>query len=193
MCCLFCEQRLATTRVLNCPIFKGNILIGRKNLLNEMQKVQILNSREVKVLRENIETMFGYSLEEDYAYLQTDKGRVFIISRDVAKVDWTKLIIDKMGLYFAEVHDKQVRLSKEGAELLWLNAKKEKKMLKNVVSLTQGEVTLYFKGLDLEKDCGKNNKLILLEYNDDVLGCAKYKEGKILNFLPKIHRGEVIL
>lgn len=158
-----------------------------------MQKVQILNSREVKVLRKNIETMFGYSLEEDYAYLQTDKGRVFIISRDVAKVDWTKLIIDKIGLYFAEVHDKQVRLSKEGAELLWLEAKKGKKKLKNVISLTEEELTTYFRGSDLEKDCGSNNRLILLEHKGDVLGCAKYKERKILNFLPKIHRGEVIV
>ena len=48
-------------------------------------------------------------------------------------------------------------------------------------------------GLDLEKNIGPEDKPIIISYKNNILGCAQYKEGKILNFLPKIHRGEVIL
>ena len=51
----------------------------------------------------------------------------------------------------------------------------------------------YFSGIDLNKELGEENRFVLLKYKEDVFGCAKYKENTIINFLPKIHRGEVIL
>ena len=72
-------------------------------------------------------------------------------------------------------------------------ARENKKELKNVVDFDEKEVKAYFAGVDVVKDLGKENRLMLLRYEQDVFGCAKYKEGKIINFMPKIHRGEVIL
>lgn len=155
-----------------------------------MQTLKILNTREIKKIRELVVSEFGAFLKEDYAYLQNEKGKVFIINKDIAKIELNNLKIDKMGLYFAEVKNKQVRLSKEGAQLLFWQAGKE---LINIVSLNNKEVKNYFSGQDVEKDLGEDNKLVLLKYNNDSLGCAKYKDKRILNFMPKIHRGEVIL
>ena len=157
-----------------------------------MQKLIILNTREIKRIKEVLLKMFGYALQEDYAYLRNEKERVFIINKDLANIDSSKLRIDKLGLYFAEVKNNQVRLSKEGAQLLANEAKKNKKQLQNVVELSEKEVKDYFQSMDLEKDLGAENKFVLLKFKE-VFGCAKYKYGKILNFLPKIHRGEVIL
>ena len=153
-----------------------------------MQQLKILNSREVKRIKEIVVKDFGGFLQEDYAYLQNEKGKVFVINKDIARIKLENLKIDKMGLYFAEVKNNQVRLSKEGAQLLTLQNKK----LQNIVSLNNNEVKDYFSGKDLDKELGEN-KLVLLEYEENILGCAKYKDQKILNFLPKNHRGTVIL
>jgi len=156
------------------------------------QQIQILNSKEVRHIREIVFKEFGYFLEEDYAYLQNENRKIFLVNKDLSKIDTKKLIIDKLGLYFGEINDSEFRLSKEGAQLLGREAQKNKKELKNVVSLTTEELKEYFLGKDLEKDLGAN-KIVLIEYNGEILGCSKYKEGKILNYLPKMHRGEVIL
>jgi NOL1/NOP2/fmu family ribosome biogenesis protein len=158
-----------------------------------MQQLIILNNKEVKPFKEMLVKQFGYSLSEDYAYLKTSKDKIYIINKDIARVNINNLIIDKVGLYFGEVNQTEFRLSKEGAQLLGLEAKKHKVELKNVVELTNEEMESYFASVDLIKDLGSDNKMILLKYKDDVFGCAKYKQGKILNFLPKVHRVEVIL
>ncbi len=158
-----------------------------------MQSLTILNTREAKRIKELLLQQFGYALQEDYAYLKNEKNKIYIINKDAAKLDWKKLIIDKMGLYFAEDKETEIRLSKEGAQLLAQEAKKNKKKMVKVVELTTEETKAYFQGLDVEKDAGGHNRMVLLQYKNNILGCAKYKEGKILNFLPKMYRGEAIL
>ena len=140
-----------------------------------------------------MEEDFGYALQGEYAFLRTEGEKLFIISKDLGNIDFSKLRIDKCGLYFAEYKDRKLRLSKEGAQLLVREAKMQKKEVQNLVPLTTEEAKAYFVGQDLSRDLGPEAKAIILTYEDNILGWAKYKEGKILNFLPKIHRGEVIL
>ncbi len=151
--------------------------------------MKFLNSREIKKIREKVIEEFGTWLKRDYAYVQNNKGRVFVVNKTVAEIDLDKMRVDRMGLYFAEVGDNQVRLSKEGAQLLVLEGD-----VKDLVDLDDAEASIYFKGEDVEKDLGSESKLIILRYKNGIVGCARYKEGKILNFLPKIHRsGSIIL
>lgn len=125
-----------------------------------------------------------------YAYLQNANGKLFLINKDIVKVDLEKLRVDKVGLYVVEVKDSHVRLSKEGAQLL---AKENPDGLKHVVALDREEIKQYFNGADLKKDLGGKSRYILIKYENDIIGCSKYKEGVILNYLPKINRGEVIV
>lgn len=157
------------------------------------QQLTILNSKEVKHIREIVIKQFGFFLQEDFAFLKNNQDKIFIVNKDITRIDLKKLILDKLGLYFAEINDSEVRLSKEGAQLLGIEAEQNKKELKNVVELDDSQLKQYFLGQDLESDLGPENRLVLLRYKKDIIGCAKYKQGKILNFLPKIHRGEVIL
>ena len=158
-----------------------------------MQKLIILNSHEVKEIKEILVKEFGFAPSAEMVYLRNETNRIFIVNRDLARVDLQKLIVDRIGLYLAEISKERVRLSKEGAQWLAQEAKKEHKKLKNVVNLSLEETKIYFKGEDLDKDLGPDSHLVLLAYNEEVFGCAQYKQGKILNFLPKEHRGEVIL
>lgn len=158
-----------------------------------MQKLTILNSKEIKLIKEQLLKHFGVFFEGDYAFLENEKNKLFMINRDLGKIDLAKLRIDKLGLYVAERNEGVLRLSREGAQRLVLEARKKKLPVKNIIELSETEVKNYFLGQDLEKELGGENRFVLLAYKKDILGCARYKEGKILNFLPKIHRGEVIV
>ncbi len=158
-----------------------------------MQQSTILNSRDIKRLRELIESQFGYFPKADYAFLKSENDKINIVTKDLAKLNLKNLIIDKIGLYFGEDCGTEIRLSKEGAQLLGQEAKENHKPLKNVIEFTQEELKQYFQGADIEKDCGEEKRLVLLKYKHEIFGCAKYKEQKVLNFMPKTHRGEVII
>ena len=129
-----------------------------------MQQLTILNSRDVKRIREQVVNQFGYFPEEDYAFLKGENDKVFIVSKDLARIDLKKLIVDRIGLYFAELRETEVRLSKEGAQLLGRLARENKKELKNVVDFDEKEVKAYFAGVDVVKDLGKENRLRMLRY-----------------------------
>ena len=158
-----------------------------------MQQYTFLNTRELKAFREQVQDAFGHFPEKEYAYVQSEKGKIFLISKDLARIDVEKLRIDRIGFYFAEIYTQQVRLSKEGAQLLFLDAQRRKKKLKNVVLLTIGEVQQYFAGRTLERDLPGETRFVILQYGHEVLGCALYKEKRIHNYLPKEYRREVIL
>jgi NOL1/NOP2/fmu family ribosome biogenesis protein len=158
-----------------------------------MKKFKILNSREIKRFKIVLNDTFGYSLKKDYAYLMNDRDRVFLINKDLARIDLNKLVVDRIGLYFAEYKNGSVRLSKEGAQLLVQEARENKAKLNCLLELEEKEAKAYFAGVDLRKDLGEETKTLILTHKNQVLGYAKYKEGKILNYLPKIHRGEAIL
>jgi len=153
-----------------------------------MQKLKILNRKEIKKIQEKLKEQFNCSLENDYAYLINQKNKVFIINKDISKINLDNLKIDKMGLYFAEYSKNHVRLSKEGAQLLIRNHPEAS----NLVTIDKSELKEYFKGQELKKDLGKDNRPVILKYNKEIIGYAQYKDKIILNYLPKIHRGEVI-
>ena len=162
-----------------------------------MRPGKYLNGKEIKKIQERLEEQFGCSFSGDYAYFQNEKKRIFLINKKVGELP-AHLRTDKPGLYTAEImRDQSVRLSKEGVQLLAQEAKKGKKMrlLKNWIALEKEEVKNYFQGMDLEKDLGTTSRLVLLSFQGDLFSCAKYQADRkiILNFLPKIHRGEVIL
>ena len=145
-------------------------------------KLKILNTRQKKDLFLMLKNQFGFSLKLDYVFLRNERGKVYIISEDMAKIDLNKLKINTMGLYFGEWKGNELRLSLEGAQMIGPTAKE------NVVELNEGLLKLYFSGHDFEMDLGSENRFVILKFREDFVGCCKYKEGKILNFLPKEHR-----
>lgn len=155
-----------------------------------MQKLTILNTREIKKLKKVLLNAFGYALEKDYAYLRTEKDRVYVVNKDISRVDLDNLRMDRLGIYFGEWKENHIRLSKEGAQLLLLEGGTK---VENVIRLDEQETRDYFKGQDIEKNLGKENKQVILKFKNNILGAAPYKESTILNYLPKMYRGTVIL
>ncbi len=155
-----------------------------------MQDLKILNGKEIKKFKVLLEKEFSCALKGDYAYLKNEKDKVFIINKDISKINFDNLKVDRFGLYFAEWNDEQVRLSKEGAQLL---AGKCQNHVKGIVELDKSETRDYFHGKDILKDLGETSRQVILTHAGNILGCARYKERTIINFLPKIYRREVIV
>ena len=151
-----------------------------------MQKLKILNTREIKKIKTKLKEQFDYDYQEDFAFLLNRKDKLFIVNKDISRIELEKLRVDKYGLYFGELKN-ELRLSMEAA---WLIGKKAKK---NIIEIDQNELKKYFLGEDLAKELTGPNRFILLKFQKEVISCAKYKDKKILNFLPKIHRSKEVL
>lgn len=147
-----------------------------------MSELKILNSKEIKEVYGMIESQWGAKIKLDCGFLKNNKNRVFVVSRDISKVDLSKLRLNSVGMYFCEIDDKGIRLSIEGAQIVG------QKAIKNVVELSEEETKKWFKGEDLEKECKDCNGFAILKNKNDFLGTGKIAKGKILNYVGKTRR-----
>ncbi len=146
-----------------------------------MQKLKILNKKEVKKILSMLEKQWGFKDEMDYAFLQSEKSRIYIANREIFGLDLSKVKINSYGLYFAEIKS-GIRLSIEGSQIVGPKA------AKNVIELSDEEAKEWMSGMDIEKETDARDFVILM-HGDDFLGTGKATpEGKILNFVPKTRR-----
>jgi NOL1/NOP2/fmu family ribosome biogenesis protein len=103
------------------------------------------------------------------------------VNKEIAKIDFSKIKINSIGMYFGKLFKDELRLSVEGAQLVGKKAKK------NIIELNDGEARSYMKGNDIEKDSDCSG-FVLLKNNKDIIGTAKYSNGKIMNYMPKERR-----
>ncbi|HLD04982.1 MAG TPA: hypothetical protein VJG90_04665 [Candidatus Nanoarchaeia archaeon] len=156
-----------------------------------IQHLTILNTREAKRLHEQLEQQYGYKGKMPYAFLQSNKDKVYIIHKDVDQVELQTLRVDTLGLYFMTLHyphekgkktsEFQLRLSIEGSQLIGPQA------TKNVLDLTKEQTKAWFRGEDLEIDPSCTGFQII-RHQSDYLGCGKASSGKLYNYLPKTRR-----
>ena len=147
-----------------------------------MPELKILNNKEIKEILKLIENQWGAKITMDYGFLRSQKNRVFIISKDISKIDVSNLRLNSAGMYFCEIDGVGIRLSIEGAQIVGPKA------TKNVVELDEEETKKWFKGEDLEKECKDCSGFLILKHNEDFLGNGKYSNGKILNYVGKTRR-----
>ena len=149
-------------------------MAGLKNLKN-------LKSKEVKEIRNIVKAQWDAELPEGIFFLNTKENKLFFTNHEITKINFNSFNINTIGLYLGELQESQFRPSIEGAQLIGKDAKK------NVVDLNDDETIQYLRGVDLEKDI-ENTGYIILRHGKDILGCGRKKEGKILNFYPKVRR-----
>ena len=146
-----------------------------------MFALKILNSKERKELLSKIKDQWGAILENDLVFLENNRQRVFVITRDIDRLDLAKLRINSMGLYFGELIEDKIRLSIEGAELVGPNASK------NVVKVSKEQMRAWLQGNDIDVDTDADG-FVILRWEDDFIGCGRCSRKKIKNFVPKTRR-----
>ena len=147
-----------------------------------MPELKILNNKEIKEIYELIEKQWGAKIKLDYGFLKNNKNRVFVVSKDIAKIDISKLRLNSVGMYFCEMDNLGIRLSIEGSQFVGPKA------TKNAVELDEDETRRWFKGEDLEKTCGNCSGFVVLRNKNAFLGNGKYANGRILNYVAKTRR-----
>jgi len=151
-----------------------------------MKKLKILNTREIKEIYKKLKEQFGFDEKLNYAFLQDQKNKIWIVSRELDLIDFEKLRINTIGFYFGEIKFDEIRLSMEGAQLIGPVCSK------NILELKESQVREYFKGHSVDVDCSDSFKL--LKFGDDFFGCGRVKKNVLINYLPKVHRcNEIIL
>ena len=155
------------------------------SMLKGLSKWKVLNSKEVKGISSMVRQQWGCGFSSvigDAAFLEGKDGDIFLISRDVERLDLEHLHAESLGLYFGQLRNGELRLSIEGSQLVG------KAAAKNVISIEDNEFRLWLAGNDLERDYGGCSGYVLVKHGSDFIGCGKCKDGKVLNFVPKARR-----
>jgi|TARA_B100001971_G_C18108034_1_gene492602 NOL1/NOP2/fmu family ribosome biogenesis protein len=150
-----------------------------------MQNIRILNNKEIKQILNLAEKQWEAKLTPDYVFLKTEKGKIYVVNKSISKLDLGKLRINTVGMYFSEAKENEMRLSIEGSQIVGPKAKK------NVLELDEHEVKEWMQGNDLEKE-GNFPGFFIIKHKDDFLGCGKWRNDKVLNYIGKARRVSVI-
>jgi|TARA_B100001964_G_C14169416_1_gene570726 NOL1/NOP2/fmu family ribosome biogenesis protein len=142
-------------------------------------KLTILNTREQKPIYSLLKSQFGFSKKLEYAFLLSEKEKIYIANKEVFEIDMKKLNVSSVGMYFGELRNDELRLSIEGSQLIGSEA------LKGVVEVD--DPTGWMSGLDIPYD-GSEKGFVLIKHGDDYLGCGKVVDGKVLNYVGKVRR-----
>lgn len=144
--------------------------------------LKILNSKEIKEILSLINQQWDYNEKPNYAFLRNEKNKIFIANKEIFNLDFSKLRINSLGLEFATIEKSgEIRLSIEGSQIIGKKAKK------NIAELDEKEIKQWLKGEDVEKQLDAKGFQII-KYKNYFCGTGKYKENKILNFVPKERR-----
>lgn len=103
-----------------------------------MQKLKILNNKEIKGILKLLDNQFGFKEKFDYVFLMSSKNKIYLVNKNIGEIDIEKLRIDAIGLYFGELNHGELRLSIEGSQIIG------KKASKNIVELDKKGVFLSF-------------------------------------------------
>ncbi|MBI2133550.1 hypothetical protein HYU11_02610 [Candidatus Woesearchaeota archaeon] len=146
-----------------------------------MLSLKILNSKQVKDIMRILHDRWGFEGRLDYAFLINNKDRIFLVSRDVGRLDFSKLRVNSMGLYFGEFKDENLRLTIEGSQIIGPGASM------NVVEISRKELFAWLRGEDLLRECDSSG-FVIIRSGSDFVGCGRYSNGVIKNFVPKTRR-----
>ena len=154
------------------------------------QSLKILNSKEIKHIRELLHDQFGHEERLDVAFfLNEKKERIYIFTKDLAQFDMTRLRIDTMGLYFGTLYEGQLRLTIDGTQLIGAQC------TKNVLDIDHKELQVWMQGEKLIISQLSNQPdtpltgFVIIRYRHengiDYLGCGKVGGDTLLNYVPK--------
>lgn len=142
-----------------------------------------MNSKEVRSILEAVKQQWGAGLSPGCGFLEGKDGDIFLISRDIEKLDLERLRINSLGLYFGQFRNNELRLSIEGSQIVG------KAATRNIVELDDSEFRQWLGGNELEKSLSTlGSGYVIIKHNSDFIGCGKYKDGRMLNFVPKARR-----
>lgn len=141
----------------------------------------ILNSKERKQIRKQLEEQFGITNIPDNIYFCVkERDNVYITNKDLFDIDRFELRTSSFGLHFGSYEEEGFLLSIEGSQLVGEQA------TKNVIEITDEQKETWLTGEGIEVNTEKfENKIILLKQKNNFFGAGRAKKGRIKSSLPK--------
>lgn len=146
-------------------------------------EIIILNSKDRKLLRRQLNEQFGVEDIPDLVYFCLNKKeKVFVCNKECFDIEHFSLRVNAFGNYFGRYMPEGFRLSVEGSQRIGPLA------TKNVFECDLALRNDWLHGLNLDIDANTTTcegPYVLIKHESDFYGCGKLKEEKILNYLPK--------
>ncbi len=146
-----------------------------------MANLKILNSKQLKLIKQIVKKQFDCDYAFDYMVMQNPDQKLYLMNKEYKNIDDSKLKINSLGMYFGQIKNGELRLSIEGSQILGPIAKK------NVIEISSGLLKLWIRGHDIEVDSSENG-FFIVKHKNDYIGSGKLKQGVLLNFISKIRR-----
>lgn len=153
--------------------------------VNVTKNLMVLRRKEVKAFLLKLKEQWGFEEELDYVFLKGKEYKIFVVSREITKIEWENIRINSTGVYFAKETNGELRLSIEGSQMIGPNA------TKNVIEISEKLARLWMKGYNIPFDEEKGKELKgfqIMKCKDDFMATGIFKENRILNFVPKNRR-----
>lgn len=146
-----------------------------------MERLSILNSRDLKHIREQLVKQFGFTGKLPTPLLQNPRGKLYLSTPQVGEIPLEKLPVSSIGCYIIAINkDKSVRLSVEGTQLLGPYCEH------HVVALDNREFRAWMLGIDLNKEAPDG--YVVIKHKEDYAGCGFSRDGFIKSQLSKQRR-----
>lgn len=135
-----------------------------------------LNNKEIKEIYSKLESQFGIKCKLDYLFYINKDNKIYLMTKDIQKLDLAQFRINSFGLYFAKLENNTIRLSISGSQLIGNKAEK------NVIEAENKKEWLEGNNLECNKEL---TGWFLIKNKEDFLGCGYCKDGIIQNYIPK--------
>jgi NOL1/NOP2/fmu family ribosome biogenesis protein len=152
--------------------------------------INILNKKQKERFNNFLEENYNIEIKGQIIKQSNNKLRIFTgnLSEHELNILMGTVRVETIGLYLAKIDDKNpenIRFSFDASFLA-------KNVKKNVLEVNDFQATEWFKGNDIEIESNTHTpytyQYIFLKYKDEIVGCGKIAENKILNFVPKERR-----
>ncbi len=146
--------------------------------------IKILNTKEKAEIEKKLKENFGIE-KIDGTIVKMGEEKLFLFSGSFNEKDIKQIgeiaFIERIGIYFANIIQDDIKLSIEGTQLL------KSQIKKNILEISKEQAEEWMQGKDLNISIGKKG-FVILKNGNDFLGSGKASESKIGNFIPKSRR-----
>jgi len=140
--------------------------------------LKIQSRKEAGSIKKQLQEQWSFEGDLDYVFLMNNKGKIYIVKKEIFDIDDTKVRIDSLGMYFGAIDKGGLRLSIEGSQLVGPHCNKD------ILTLNKPQKDMWIRGIVIQQK-HPNTGYVLIRYNDDFMGCGKVKNNELLNYFSK--------
>jgi NOL1/NOP2/fmu family ribosome biogenesis protein len=149
-------------------------------------QIKEMSKEEIDYVKYVLEKNYGAKISFEGKFFKTSEEKIWLVSREVFDLDFSKLRVNSVGLYFGKLkRNEKIQLSIEGSQIVG------RKASKNIAIINEENLKKFLQGFDFFAqeliNCELNN-FVLIKFGEDFVGTGILRENYIENILPKARR-----